>query len=175
MIKIHAILQLLCIKYMSVWNESLDRGDSLNVFPLCRSFQGSCRDSPWCIFPADKVRGRSLCEPCRSSPLSGRAPPSARRSPWSSSSPLPSSPSSCSCRSSPLGKKMMPIIRCLRKVQTLVLDLKLRKYLLFFVELKMFLVMDINVSGFTSSSMTLRFWFWKYKIIIFCSEDKDMQ
>lgn len=64
--------------------------------------QLSCRDSPWCIFPAGKGRGRSLYELCRSSPLWGQALLSVRMSPWWSSSLLLSSPSSCFCRFSPL-------------------------------------------------------------------------
>lgn len=111
-----AVCQLLSVRCISKWAAPL-RG-RLWSSPLCRIFslwillsQVSCCDSLWCIFPAGTERGRSPCEPCRSSPLSSRARPSVRTSPWWSSSPLPSCPSSGSCRFSLLRERMRQLIK----------------------------------------------------------------
>lgn len=89
------------------------RGQLLLFWYFLMIFNGrvSCRDSPWCIFPAGKETGKSLCELCRSSPLSSRAPPSVRTSPWWSSSPPPSSPFPGFCRFSLLRKSKTQLMR----------------------------------------------------------------
>ena len=112
--KMFAVLQLLSM--MSKLNESSDREDGFHPLLSTDYFlsleehyfnsQVSCCDSLWCIFPAGRERGRSLCEPCRSSPPPSRALPSVHTSPWWSSSPLPSSPSSEFCHFSQLRKRM---------------------------------------------------------------------
>lgn len=114
--KMCAVLPLLSITGTSKWNESSDREDGFDLLLSTDYFlsleehylisQVSCCDSLWCIFPAGRERGRSLCEPCRSSPLPGRALLSVHTSPWWSSSPLPSSPSSEFCHFSQLRTRM---------------------------------------------------------------------
>lgn len=114
-------LQNYCYRKVTMWSLFTQSASCTSPFRL---------DSLWCIFLVGRERGRSPCEQCRSSPLSGPAPPSARTSPWRSSSPPPSSPSCCSCRSSLLQRRRTHVVRCFSNdTKTFVLTVSIHTYI----------------------------------------------